>query len=122
MKHSPIHYLKVSLGCFAIGAYAATFIGCTTPKTFHQVIKIPATEIHIVSDRSQFDYIPYRDRATGVYGYAWPDKIFIHGGMTEDGQVYITDMGSLGHELVELMRLNQKEDVLNPHEYKFWMK
>ena len=124
MKQSPAHYLKVSIGCFVIGVCAASFMGCASlkPKALPKVVHIPKLEVHVVSDRSQFDYIPYRDRATGVYGYAYPDKIYIHGGVTEDGQIYITDMGSLGHELVEVMRLNQKEDVLNPHEYKFWMK
>jgi hypothetical protein len=90
-------------------------------KQFHKVVYVKDFEVHIVPDRSQYDYVPYRDPAKGVAGYASePNKIFILG-KEHNGKVYVDDLFNLGHELQHVLRFNDIE-VIDSHDYDWWMK
>ena len=117
-------YLLISIVCFTIAVATLFFMSCasTAPKPFHKVVHIKDLYVHIISDRSQFDYKPYRDPAKGVAGYAKrnPNEIWILG-YEYKGQYYPYRLESLGHELGHTLRFNDPE-ILDPHEYKFYMK
>ena len=115
--------LKTSLKWFAFAAIVAVLwvaYGCSAPQRFHKIVNVCA-EVRIVADRSQFDCHTYPAGTGGYYYKTFYGRnvIYILGG-TDNGQIYMTDKW-LGHEFLELMSAENK-DILNPHDYKFWMK
>jgi len=82
-------------------------VGCASEQTFHKVVILPRTEIHIVSDRSYFEHF----RNTKVEGYADGDKIYVIGRKFK-GKIYF-DHYVLGHEFAHILG-NVDPDIGNP--------
>ena len=70
-------------------------------------------KVHVVSDRSQFNYKPYRGAVSGVAGYAnTNNEIWLLGKMLPDCQI-IVNQTVLGHELNHLLNWKSPE-IVNP--------
>ena len=76
--------------------------GCvTTQAPFHEVVNLDRVEIHVVSDREQFDWSGADDQ---TLGYAYPTgRIFVLGKREVDGSIVPDFYWVLGHELQHLM-------------------
>ena len=92
------------------------FAGCAhrEPDAFHEVVILKKVKVHIVSDRSQFDYSRARTNRK-VNGYAKRNnEIWLLG--YEDLPGVRVKKRTLGHELLHLMHW-EDQGVCHPHTY-----
>jgi hypothetical protein len=89
-----IYYL-LFLVCFFV------VCSCTPsqPEQFSEVVSLKKIEIHIVSDKEQFEW---KDSHRDCVGYATPNGEIWILGTKKNGKVYF-DQSVLGHELQHLM-------------------
>jgi len=85
-------------------AYLVIFLllaGCVTTQPFHETVTLDRVEVHVVSDRTLFDWSGAQDN---TLGYAYPtNKIFFLGRRQVDGTIVPDFYWVAGHELQHLM-------------------
>ena len=92
---------------FILGACVST-----GQEKFHRVIHLKDVEIHVVSDREMFDYLPYTPAKSGFlkingYAYVREGKIYVLG--HHDGYGIALNSATLGHEIWHLMAYRDGE-------------
>ena len=95
---------------------ALIYTGCAHQRyeAFHQVVTLKKVKVHVVSDRSQFDYSKARINRR-VNGYAKRNnEIWLLG--YEDMTGVQVEERTLGHELLHLLHWKDDE-VCDPHTY-----
>ena len=75
--------------------------GCVTPQPFHEVVRLENVEVHVVSDRSLFDWQGADEQTLG-YAYH-TNRIFLLGRREVNGRIVPDFYWVLGHELQHLM-------------------
>ena len=113
-KYSKAATFNRLLGMICI--FAWIFAGCAhkKPEEFHEVIILKKVRVHIVSDRSQFDY-PRARINRRVNGYAKRNnEIWLLG--YEDLTGVRVRKRTLGHELLHLLHW-EDSGIINPHTY-----
>ena len=86
----------------AILAILLLLTGCvTTQAPFHETVVLDRVEVHVVSDRSLFDWAGAQEN---TLGYAYQNgKIFVLGRREVNGTITPDFYWVLGHELQHLM-------------------
>ena len=76
--------------------------GCvTTQQPFHEIVTLDRVEVHVVSDRTLFDW---KDAQPNTLGYAYSNgRIFILGKREVTGTITPDMYWVLGHELQHLL-------------------
>ena len=120
MKNRKLNYLKVTGFCWALAIICIILLyislavfcsGCAPQKSFHKIIHLKNIEIHIVSDRSQFDNEHAR-MCRGVNGYAKRNgEVWVLGWQTKDG--IRVNFRTMGHEIGHIINW-QDSDFANP--------
>jgi hypothetical protein len=95
----------------SINLSAQSFANIPDGQMFSREIELKI-KVHVVSDRGQFSYGPYRSAAMGVAGYAnTNNEIWLIGKMV--GGRIIVNQTVLGHELNHLLNW-QRPEITNP--------
>lgn len=90
--------------------------GCAAhQKPFHKVVTV-TVEVHMVSDREQFDYLPYTFKNKGVVGYASNNgKIYII--CRKEKEKIVCPWEVTGHELMHILGW-QDQEVGDPDKWR----